>query len=383
MTKVGFAEAYYDSLTGAQQSMLPLVTESDGIDSTVLLPRAGDLSGNLDERGVRRVVLPYPDRLDKFNKQHLEAPFHTKLLNSVVLARYHLKVLAHYRSAEYDVVYCNNNRAMVLYGPPAKLLGIPVVSYVRDDTPMGWVDKLRLRIADHVVLISDATKSRFEPRDREKFAHKFETINTGVDTDEFDPTDYETDDDGPVQITEVATIQERKGQDVLVEAISRIDDDVPEYDVNLAGNVPPGAESYEAEVRSTCREYDIEDDVSFLGWVDDVPRLLSETDVFVLPSYNEGLPRSLLEAGAMRLPLVATPAGGADEIVRDGETGFLVPFDDPAATAESLEKLVRDPDLRAEMGAAARETVLEEFSQKRYVEEFEAFVSETVASQGR
>lgn len=96
------------------------------------------------------------------------------------------------------------------------------------------------------------------------------------------------------------------------------------------------------------------DGVELLGEWDDVPRLLAEADVFVLPSRSEGMPISVLEAMAAGLPVAASAVGGVPEVVVDGETGFLVPPGDPEALAEALGRLLSEPELRRRMGEAGR-----------------------------
>jgi glycosyltransferase involved in cell wall biosynthesis len=92
-----------------------------------------------------------------------------------------------------------------------------------------------------------------------------------------------------------------------------------------------------------------------LGERDDVPELLSGADVFVLASRSEGLPLSVIEAMAAGLPVVASDVGGLRELVRDGETGVLVPPGDPAALADALRPLLIDHELRRRLGRAGRE----------------------------
>jgi glycosyltransferase involved in cell wall biosynthesis len=82
----------------------------------------------------------------------------------------------------------------------------------------------------------------------------------------------------------------------------------------------------------------------------------------VLPSRREGLPKSLLEAAACGRPMVATDVPGCREIVRPGETGILVPYDDDAALAEAVAKLAASQPLRAQYGTAARKFAVERFS---------------------
>lgn len=107
--------------------------------------------------------------------------------------------------------------------------------------------------------------------------------------------------------------------------------------------------------------------VVFAGWRADVRDLLALMDVFVLPSWREGLPRSPIEAGAMGRPLVLTDIRGCREIVRDGVDGLLVPPRDPAALAGAIAHLLEDPDLRMRMGRAARRRMVERFDEQRVI----------------
>lgn len=104
--------------------------------------------------------------------------------------------------------------------------------------------------------------------------------------------------------------------------------------------------------------------VTYLGHVSDMPRLLAETDVAVLPSYREGVPRSLLEAAACGLPIVATDVPGCREIVLDKVNGILVPPRNPAALAAAIRYFYDEPNERLAMGQAGRTKVLHEFDQQ-------------------
>jgi len=95
--------------------------------------------------------------------------------------------------------------------------------------------------------------------------------------------------------------------------------------------------------------------VRLLGERDDVSHLLADADVFLLASRSEGLPLSVIEAMAAGLPVVASDVGGLRELVRDGETGTLVPPGDPVALADALRPLLADRELRRRLGMAARE----------------------------
>jgi glycosyltransferase involved in cell wall biosynthesis len=95
------------------------------------------------------------------------------------------------------------------------------------------------------------------------------------------------------------------------------------------------------------------------GRRDDIAAILAISDAFVLPSaYREGIPRVLLEAAAMGLPLVTTDSPGCNEVARPGENGFLVPVGDAAALTAAVEQLVADRELRGRLGAASRQRAM-------------------------
>ncbi len=101
-----------------------------------------------------------------------------------------------------------------------------------------------------------------------------------------------------------------------------------------------------------------------LGYVDDMAELLNEIDIFVLPSYREGIPMSLLEAAASGLPLVATDVPGCREVVSDNVNGLLVPKQDHRSLATAIQRLLDDQHLRREMGASALRNVMERFDER-------------------
>jgi len=101
--------------------------------------------------------------------------------------------------------------------------------------------------------------------------------------------------------------------------------------------------------------------VQFLGWREDLPRLLAAADVFALASVEEGLGTALVDAAFAEVPTVASAAGGIPDVVEDGVTGLLCPVADAEAFAAALSRLLDDPALRAGLAAAARARASERF----------------------
>jgi len=110
--------------------------------------------------------------------------------------------------------------------------------------------------------------------------------------------------------------------------------------------------------------------VKFLGWRDDIKELLALCDIFVLPSYREGIPRTLLEAASMGKPIVTTNTIGCKEVVENGKNGFLVPIKDYISLAKSIEILVNNEDIRRAFGEYSREKVIREFEIRKVVEQY-------------
>ncbi|MBU1627039.1 glycosyltransferase family 4 protein [bacterium] len=102
--------------------------------------------------------------------------------------------------------------------------------------------------------------------------------------------------------------------------------------------------------------------IKFLGEKDNVREILNITDIYCLPSYREGTPRSVLEAMAMEKPIITTNAPGCRQTVEEGINGFLIPIKDSKSLAEAIEKLILSRALRIKMGKASREKVIREFS---------------------
>lgn len=112
--------------------------------------------------------------------------------------------------------------------------------------------------------------------------------------------------------------------------------------------------------------------VHFLGWSFDLPALVSDLDVVLLTSRNEGTPVALIEAGAAARAVVATDVGGVRSVVEDGRTGLLVPSGDAHAAANAIARLLENADLRRRLGEAARERVRDAFGRERLLADMRA-----------
>jgi len=116
------------------------------------------------------------------------------------------------------------------------------------------------------------------------------------------------------------------------------------------------------ELEALVRQHDVADVVTLSGFRDDVEALLQAADLFILPSLDEGMPMSLLEAAGRRLPVVVTPVGDVADLITDGETGLLIPPEDVPALVQAITRLMEDPSLGRRMGEAVFKKLEQEYS---------------------
>jgi glycosyltransferase involved in cell wall biosynthesis len=166
----------------------------------------------------------------------------------------------------------------------------------------------------------------------------------------------------PVRLIMVARYEAQKDHRTLIRALASMAD--RPWSLELVGGGPG-----EPDVRSLIESHGLSDRVEVHGLRSDVAERLAESQVLVLISHWEGLPRSILEAMRAGLPVVASDVGGVREAVVEGETGYLVPRGDVGVLAERLAALLEDPALRKTMGQAGRDRYHESFRFERMYQE--------------
>jgi glycosyltransferase involved in cell wall biosynthesis len=184
---------------------------------------------------------------------------------------------------------------------------------------------------------------------------------SGVNVKKFYPSDRKNHADEKIKILLAARLLWDKGIGEFVEVAYNMKAAGRPVQFMLAGEPDKG--NPRAIDDTSIEEWKREGVLEVLGQVDDMAGLYQSVDIAVLPSYREGLPKSLIEAGACGLPLVATDVPGCREVVEDGVNGFLVPRQDVDALEGAIDKLCDDPRMREEMGKRAREKVLREFDE--------------------
>jgi glycosyltransferase involved in cell wall biosynthesis len=204
-------------------------------------------------------------------------------------------------------------------------------------------------------------------------------VPNGIDTEKFRPFNNEEKlaarrrwrlSAGPV-IGIVARLSDVKGHEFLILAMPGIMIDFPGVICAIFGVGPE-----ERTLRYLAREHDLERNVFFYDAVNKAHEIIPLMDVFVVPSLQEGIGLSIMEAGACGVAVVASRVGGIPEVIADGENGLLVPPGNPTAIARAVSALLGDPARARRMGMRAREIVIEKFSAERMVNATEAVYNE-------
>ncbi|HUM68198.1 MAG TPA: glycosyltransferase, partial [Chloroflexota bacterium] len=171
---------------------------------------------------------------------------------------------------------------------------------------------------------------------------------------------------GPV-ITNVARLNPQKAQHLLLEAAPSVLQRFPQATFLLVGKG-----HLENNLRQQAQALGISQHGVFTGVRHDIPDILAQTDIFVLPSRWEGLPLSAIEAMAAARAVLVTDVGGNSELVESGRSGIVIPPADVGALTDSLLSLLADEAMRMTLGAAARQRVQLIFSTERFIQQYEA-----------
>jgi len=198
---------------------------------------------------------------------------------------------------------------------------------------------------------------------------KVTVVPLGTDLHQFDPSHYNknsarTSFGLPLKgytIGVLGRLDKLKGQHILLRAVPEVIKQHPNTLFVLAGDETAGEHGYKEYLLKLCRELDIERYVKYLPFTEDVPRLMSALDIFILPSFSETFGLVVVEAMAMERPIIATNAGGLPEIITNGKTGLLVRPRDATAVAWAIHRVLNDSALRSSLGHLAREEALKRY----------------------
>ena len=271
-----------------------------------------------------------------------------------------------FRHEKADAVHTHNERPLIYAAPAARLAHLRCVVHtrhgrgVRNTRRQNMLARLAARAVDRYVCVSEDSACLAVEQGLPQ--SRVEILHNGIDTRLFA---YQKPCDGGPAVV-VARLAPEKDVATLLRATSMVLKRQPTFRLLVAGDGP-----CMADLQGLAGELALGDRVQFLGMVHDVPALLAQASLFVLPSLSEGVSLTLLEAMARGLPVVATGVGGTPEVVADQESGLLVPAGNPVALAEAMMRLANDVKLARQMGEAGRRRVEQRFDIRRMVAAYE------------
>jgi len=317
-------------------------------------------------------------------------PFSRQIL-SLSHLRTFLELRRLMKARRYALVHVHTPIASVLGRVAAWTCGVPVVVYTAHGfyfhdrmsqiprRALIWLERVLCRFfTDFLLTVScedrdTAVRERFMSPDRVLCLK-----SVGIDLARFSKvpadgtlrTDLGLRSDNRV-ITFIGRLVEEKGIFDLVRAMALVAEAAPEARLLFVGGALSSerARRTERRARLLVRNLGIDSLCVFVGIRRDIPAILSISDVFVLPSYREGMPVTVLEAMAAGKPVVATDIRGCREEVVDGVTGLLVLPGDPRSLAKAITALLVDPDRARKLGEEGRRRVETEFDQERVIDE--------------
>ena len=372
-------------LYGSDVALLNLVTRlPETIRPIVVLPEEGPLSERLRARGITTKAFP----LAVPRRYYLHPMrLHRLLLLPVEFLVCWRRMRRLIRTERVDIVHVN---VSILVGPAlaARLSGAPLVWHWREVLPeQGLWRNLTIGVAERwaaqILCISNAVRAQFP--DKSKASVVFDAVvpdeaqqtDVGLMRREFGLKN------GDFCIGTVGRLQDRKGQDVLLRAASRVLQRFPNTTFLIVGDVYKRNVRAREALERLAEAMGIRERVVFTGFRADIRAIMDVLDVFVLPvKLPEGFGIVQIEAMLKGKPVIASKIGGSLDVVVAGATGFLVPPNDPAILAEKIIVLLSDETLRAAMGRRGRQRVLERFTIERQVQEVVSIYSAVVQKDG-
>lgn len=361
-------------LYGASRALLHLLAALDRSRFTplVVVPTAGPLLDSLCALDIEPLILPSIQTLwGSVVRSWRVVPFALGLLPSALAMR------ALIRREKANLVH--SNVWTVLSGASgARLAGVPHIWHAREILPIiGGLKPLlaryTLRSSARVVCISEAVAAQFVGLPG---AERVRVIYDGLPL--ANAPEQSRVDSSNLTIGVVGRLHPQKGQAELLRAYSLLEPRLRARSrLVFAGGTSPGHEAYADELQALARSLDVAERAEFLGFVPHARRLIGQFDILALPATRpEGLGGVLLEAMAACVPVLATRAGGAAEVVEDGVNGLIVAPGDVRGLADALARLLGDAGLRERLGAAGRQTVEARFTAQRMAEQTMALYEE-------
>ncbi len=328
------------------------------------------------------IVAPYDkytEKLEKLGCKAIDIYINSKSTNPINDLKTFFQYLRIYKKEKPDIVLNFTIKPVIYSSLASSVLGIKTINTITGLGAGFLKINLTTKIIKFLYKISQRNVSKifFQNKDdlelfiKEKLVNKEKAdiiSGSGIDTEEFKPIKVEKEDD-IFRFLLVARMLWDKGIGEYVEAAKLIKRKYKNVEFLLLG--PVGVDNPSAIPERKIKEWEEEGIVKYLGTTDDVGIEIAKVDCIVLPSYREGIPRSLLEAASMGKPIITTDSVGCREVVKDGWNGFLCKVKSAEDLADKMEKMINlTEEERVRMGKRGREKVVREFNEEIVIKKY-------------
>jgi L-malate glycosyltransferase len=305
--------------------------------------------------------------------------------NNLGIMRRVFQIVSYVRQHNIKLIHCHLPWAGIVGRIAGKMAGVPVIytehnTWDKYHTLTYYFNKLSFSSQQSVIAVSEGVAQSIQAH-YPKVQPKVRVIKNGINTEKYSHTNAATRDvrqelgiaAGSIVIGTTCVFRLQKRMLVWLEIARAVHDLHPNVLFLVVGD---GV--LREEIHEKARSLNMEGYVHFAGLQADIRPFLQAMDVFMMSSAYEGLPIGLLEAMSMGCMPACTAAGGIPELVKDGENGILVPVSQPMQMVDRLHQYLRQPARIKNMGAAARQTVVQYFSLQKMVSELENVYENTL-----
>jgi glycosyltransferase involved in cell wall biosynthesis len=372
-----FFDPYFSGKYGNARYIIDLFSHEELLNSTLYTCSTNEPSYLNDLNNQERFLLLKDEgdsMLNEFGGKISKSNYFGKFNLIKSLVSYSFKFSNLCKKKSIDIVHCNSVRGILTIGLGAKLSGCKTILYVKSNLLSFVYIFPAFLLADKILFQTETNKLKTPKVLLFLFQSKMEILKNAIDIkrinlvlkNERELTDFHLD-STEKNFVYMGSIVYRKGIEFLVEAFNLLKKKYPKINLYLIGDQNADKE-YTELLKNKIKDYHLTDDIFFMGHKENPLYYLKEMDFFVLPSLDEGVPKSVIESICMGVPVVATDVGGTKEIVGTKKNGIIVPPKDVESLFVAMEFFMENSEKVKDTAKKLQSDSKKEFSFSRHCE---------------
>ena len=380
---------YNTSMSGGPNHLLSLL---DTLDRSKYHPHVvsqieSPLIDALEKRNIDYSILELPPVLAQTGGKALKYNFFNKLKSLSAIISYNRRIKKLIRDQSIDLVWGRNIKSVLFAGWASRRTGKPMIWDIGMEKKPGLLLSIVYFIGVLLVKVVVTQADLQHEQIFGKATHaickkKLLTIPPPIDNERVRSIEEakinHAPDPSKFTLLTTGTVGPRKNQGMIIRAMKQLREKYPQIELYIVG--PTSDEEYLEEQVVYIRENDLVKNIHFTGWSDSIPEFLAKTDVFVICSTNEGLPRAIREAMFASLPVIGTRAGGIPEGIIEERTGYVVELDDITTLVDRISILIGNPEKKLEMGRNGKSFAKSKFRIDSWISKYQLLFEKLIGS---